>query len=1540
MRRVFCVGFLRNGDLVSRHYTKIYLFFNYEPDISEDRLHLSQVAQHCQVYDIIRVLSTCIGKENFISPKSHFSMQGNLGRAYSTLWEQKSLLEYMWQLGGMLSGLELDQTLSENKILGQTSISLLLLLVKMLVSEIDISNEKLNQVAEDKLQAVSIDYIKVVVNQYISGSYVLSFLDGTNVELERKLFSAIEKLLHTLNNNLSQSDTGQEKLDEIYTVLAGCLPSLATYCSRIWSCSAHDSMFSLSKVLLSIIESKHASKRGGDTALDSDMMSASDGLGILNDFNQDRNDEIETTRSGSMTFTDLYKLRSSIETYLRFIMLMPDNTNYCENRDLVLEGFFCKVISLPLEVLLASRKIIAEAIALGFTITQDTVDDYLSSLGTQILGSYKFERSEMGLLLCIEGLHGLYGVWSDPTHSAVYETASDVYHWFVDTALKSGILSNKVKILLSNLLFDLTEASPNFGHELSLPSARSILLDVFKESEILTKWHVAQRIPDLFKLFTLEKHEAIFRDVSDNLPTDMDWEEGISVRLLVFGRLGSAWSTLLRLCVYHIFETAASVKSSIKYAIFCIAEITRSLHLPYPKDLFRLFAPQLLYTWLESQSITTIPFSIFGFQDLRPLLKEAEEEVVGQLVMRTKDDEITRVATILGTSPVQLLEKSIVNSVAYTVAWDTCTVGTKLTNNGSETYLRSKLEKENYRKLIHLHLPRILGVLFKSMEQEHNIEKAFQKKPIYAVAAKTMDEIKENGFSIAQLPAGQQPSFNARFLPDQVERLARRASVDCIDLWTEPLYVYILRMLLRKLDSSLDALHACAVIRKIRILICFAGKVALHGYALKITLHSLRPFASNVQCADDTYGIIVFLLEHGKGDLELELSFMAGFLIPIILSLKEFAYQENGPITQESQFKATLLKAQNFGEWLLKYFDNFCQEIVVTSNEENTRNFQKHRYLVTTLTSFLSSCRYVGPWGNAVTNTPESDMLMKLLEDAKTTTPLLGEESRVLILNLLTKNFKQPQSQKDDIFGRRPCMPEHIPILLRLSQQDLLCNRSFSIWVAKTIGRLYSSQDIVLENWRVDTSAFSGISQEHAASKAKSSRAEVISYLYSCLFANSLGESGLAEQALRTMATHPKNGRDTSILSHILDPSTLFCLNLNNLGLINDPGEKMEIPLEENLNIDEDQKLDSWIKSATVTLTRHARNDAVLGSLVIILARVTTAAKRLFPYILHLVLEKELHSDRTIYKVLSGCYKRCFCDFSNWKLPFARLLINTLFYLRSQRISGETTIMDRERWLLIDYVNASKAAVRCKMYRAALLLLELHIDQEKRCTKRQLGRLAQSVPNELLLQIYKSIDEPDSFYGVHASPGLSSVLDRLDYEENGLRSLPFRGAKLNSQMRRLGRTDVNDIQSVLQSLATLNLNSLTYELLSHDTFICPNSSRSTALETARKLEQWQLKVPDINIADTSAIFKAFQGLSSIENVPAAQIHIDNIIGNIIDSSEIAITTGRESRSLIKNLSVLSEIYDLTCSQSDEELKRTWISLSSDYKTMETRRYVV
>ena len=83
-------------------------------------------------------------------------------------------------------------------------------------------------------------------------------------------------------------------------------------------------------------------------------------------------------------------------------------------------------------------------------------------------------------------------------------------------------------------------------------------------------------------------------------------------------------------CIIYL-KLLVLLKSSGQYASSCIADITKSLHLPCSRDLFKLFAPQLLYTWLETQSATTIPYLVFNFKDLEQLLQDVEQEVAGQL---------------------------------------------------------------------------------------------------------------------------------------------------------------------------------------------------------------------------------------------------------------------------------------------------------------------------------------------------------------------------------------------------------------------------------------------------------------------------------------------------------------------------------------------------------------------------------------------------------------------------------------------------------------------------------------------------------------------------------------------------------------------------------------------------------------------------------------------------------------------------------------------------------------------------------------------
>ena len=98
--------------------------------------------------------------------------------------------------------------------------------------------------------------------------------------------------------------------------------------------------------------------------------------------------------------------------------------------------------------------------------------------------------------------------------------------------------------------------------------------------------------------------------------------------------------------------------------------------------------------------------------------------------------------------------------------------------------------------------------------------------------------------------------------------------------------------------------------------------------------------------------------------------------------------------------------------------------------------------------------------------------------------------------------------------------------------------------------------------------------------------------------------------------------------------------------------------------------------------------------------------------------------------------------------------------------------MDRSNWLGIDHGVVAAAAASCNMFEAAFLYLEAaetaSLTAARHRSSRRSSKFEPPYPQTLLLEIAKSVDEPDCFYGVENTPSLANIADRLLYEGSAI----------------------------------------------------------------------------------------------------------------------------------------------------------------------------
>ncbi|RYO97250.1 hypothetical protein DL764_007350 [Monosporascus ibericus] len=1070
----------------------------------------------------------------------------------------------------------------------------------------------------------------------------------------------------------------------------------------------------------------------------------------------------------------------------------------------------------------------------------------------------------------------------------------DLYSYFLRAGLSNNLLSPKVQMSLSRLLLHLTQADGRFLESLKMPTATTSLLNILQNGSIPVKFYIGCRLPTMFGRYILKIHDEVFVDVLKRLPIDSDFIEGISLRLFVLAELAREWPTLLRRCVYHIFETPGNIAASKPHATYCLRKVSDSLKLDNPRMLFDLFAPQLIYTWLEKSPVETIPFEIFGFDRLEELLERAQSEVIALMVMRGQGGSMADLATWLGVDLKQLLVDNFSKVIAYSMAHDISIPKTEHYQSG-ESRVWKILGRETFVERIYINFVNIIGLFFSLIDQENPVENSWAKDEAFTYAAKTMDEIKKCGHSDVVLLPNQQPMFRAKYLTREISLLCSRTEYEMPSLWTPALVAAVARKLFNGIHHALGPLHSCAVLRKIRVLVCLAGPHAFESYPLEMLLHSIRPLVTNSECADDALGLSRYLLTRGSKELSQSPSFVAGYALSTLASLRAFFETSQSSTTQESQFKATMSKAQQFHAWFRKYLDDY-QSPLLKSNTQ--------RDAFRTITQSAANIRTSG---NAERDTHESKLLLAIFQDEISGLHLLNEPSRRLAMEMLCGKFQIPASLTVDVVGSDQSAKDLATAVWRSCQTEGLSDE-YLAWAGRVVGRAFAASGYIDQ----DLLRESELSQFRKTSLGEFASEQGILNLLQSLTTESDGRtSGLAESALRTIISEATSEDVNDLLAACQKVLSDQILVASDWGAYRaPPSDNLPVTpvLEDQVFSIEAFQDAKWAQHVTVYLVQAFPASIILHALPPILDNIIGFAQKAFPYILHLVLLLERDGHQSVRRRLSAALQAWFQLDSQIAVENMTLLMNAILYLRTQRLPGESSIADRAQWLDIDLPSVAAAATKCGMFKTALLFVELANSETSRASRRSSAIRVQE-STELLMNIFENIDDPDTYYGLSQTSSLSNVLARLEYEKDGSKSLAFRGAQYDSHIRRRDAQAAN-IDTAVDS--TFN--------------------------TARRLEIWNLPAPTSTDNPSVTLYKAYQRCYHATDLDAARKAIYTGFSQTVRNLVRADLGPSRLRHSLGAVAALTEFDDALSASDSAQLTELLSTFSSRSGWMKSGRY--
>lgn len=1533
-----------------------WLTHTFTPSKTDDKQYIFGSVSF-DVTDVVPLIRFCLGRQPHSFKTFGFPVWGAVARAWLSCEEQSELVSYLLLNSDgdppTNPAVEGPRKLASGNPTATRSPSGETLVLTHMITEATRAHEGWVALVKERARNPSQDSFVMLCKACHIFTCIASCIDFRDARRQTQLQEQAAALMKSLSDYVGESRCDQAKADSF-------LSSLSTAFSGLEVDQNHgDVQPSRCEALVcrAIINATRLRRTASDATDDNeDAMDLDDAV----DSQESRlslvaSPTVELANDFDVTYSSL-TLRANTTLYATVVVAQEDERLSLVSSKPVSTTTIDFLIAQSTTSMLAGRNVIAAFPRLGLILSATDVERLLELFG-DLLRKAAHIRSEATLGTIIDVMQSTADIWTHTSDENLYHLGLQLYEWFSTTALPQEILSRSTQKRLATLLLKLCQIDTEYPQHSEGTSARSCLsslFDLLKRGSITVQFHLAGHISAVFGRSVLSTHSGMFGDLSESLPDDMDHVEGMAVRLLFFVKLASKWQTLLQWCVYRIFEAG-----STPHAARCINELANNLPSKTPQTLFTMFAPSLLFRWLAPKppkerpqeqtsrppwpwgmgmSLKELPYAAFQYSTLNELLISNQPEVCAQVVMFGDKSGMDLLSKATKTLPKGIIKSAYAKSLAYAMAYDIrMSPGLPNPLREREHYVRDLVGGKEEQSALNLsHWPAIQGHFYLTTQQDDPDDKWLERQPNYSAQLKILKEIKQYSHSGRQLPECEDPVFTSNKLCEQIERMTRRTKVD--EGWTPSKFTLAARMLLDAVDDTRGSLHSCLLIRRLRILICMAGDVALSGFGLEMLIHSLRPFMNDSECADDTLGILQYLFNHGREHLRSNLSFLGGTVVLLILQLRQHSKSRQSSTTQESQHTATVHKMIAFQKWLVAYLAQ------ATSHDSDYTAFE-------TLSKALDLLQLPG---NARMDSPESALLLFLLDQWSSLKPLCSSIDCFEALCKLAEGFEAPRSIAEDVLSEDHASARYAQPLWEVCSKMVAFPQiqQFTAWSARVLGRAFASTGI-RPSVPLDAKDLPKLqmppNQAEEVQLAAESHMTLAHKWSQILYSRKRREAGLAEYTLRTLVEIIKSGTNEAVLFDLVLPESVKGAIVEGTCGYEPPfADKRAYTvvkddvLRQSLQISTSQTLEEWTTDLAVTLCRWAPTVAVVACLAPLLQNVPGLAIELLPSMLHILLVQEFDGKPVLRSELSTAITSHLMDAEPALHSKQRFWLKLLLYLRSQPYPREATKADRLQWLDVDYLIAADTGSRCAVPQCALLLAE-SIAPVAQTNKRSSSRASSSqlyqppVPDDLLLSIYQQLEEPDSFYGVQQPASLDNVLHRLDHEANGLRSLMFRSAQMDSHMRHTHRLADSDAVGMVHSLSALNFNSLALALLTHG---LGNSSKTSAdmMGAAQALQQWDIALPDSSTGSPSATFSVLQEVSRASNLP--QI-LERLQAALIDHTQCGMSPGRSSRvspAWFGVLASLTETEEILSAVTPSDMTARWSCMKSRSQWMHMARY--
>ena len=1070
----------------------------------------------------------------------------------------------------------------------------------------------------------------------------------------------------------------------------------------------------------------------------------------------------------------------------------------------------------------------------------------LESFKTSIASDYDWGGNEMTANAVI----GLVSSYMSRSHeknpsSAIGIAVIRLYRWAIKVAGTRELSSPKARIKTAGLLREISTVDIEYGQDGKSESRPGLVLIKFiKDLDNGVKFDIANHITHIFLQFPFESRVDVYRDMVDSLESDEANTEGFALRAYTLMQLAFASDDIRRAAMVNLLELG-KFESCTRVVYSCFKYLAARLYEHQISNLFLQNCSQFICSWIAfDENIFQFPIHVFGFSDFHLWSRGVKDELIAQLLNANGWDT----ATNLFRSSCRF-EDVVIDCLPRIVSY--YFLKKEANAATSPTVLdrcKAILGEEIYRSRLVSRFATCLAIMVERLNDKTLRKAMFDSNPLFTTFSAI--GLSEPGLTYPEPP---EPSFPIRTVLTAIEDLATSLEILSQHVWTPPNVVFVVRHLFDVALASSDTTVIRSILRRIAFVICFLRGANCEGYLCEMLIFGFIRFVDNASVSREAVQIMKYVFT------------------------KSTSYFNAHPDRFRQISLVLLASLQNLGsiepDFVGEVYD-WLERTVQTMLFAHTSELHATALLLHLLT------HQTGP--EAKTAGQVIDAL--IAEDVQ----LWAEaDLRKFALGLLS--FKSNPHQ------------EHLATLQRLvshfvnSDMALAYPDSSKHWLGLAIGRI--SKDMLFFQPEHKSEHHVG-ERQPAEGDDNSSALAILDQLHWHMRLQPT-IAGLLEQVLRDVWSRPAarllaDGGIDQITGKYLTSSHIES-NCSGQGSFPQP-----LPSNINAWTDLSRPCSSWCQSLACSIAQNLPTRLYV-SLVPSIEASSKFCHAIFPYLID-----EYRSKTDYDGSLTEIFNNILRIGDTVDQRYTRLIISIVLFLRQRSshhpISKRKPIVDE-----IDYLHASNAAITCKMFKTALMFLEISRRQSTRSSSQPLS-------DNVLSAIYRNIDDPDMTYALSQNINRSwnQLLDVFQLHHDREMVCGLRQARLRAKVELgISPSQGDDDFCAVTDIVRQNgfpLRSETISGMSQSNVKDAHSS-TNPYKSAWRLGIWELP-PQVTSVDTDTlIYTVLFHLRDARNAVQFFPTLKSAIVRIVDRISLGFNS-TENAKAASCLSMFSEITEL------------------------------